>query len=320
MECPKLPDDETQRLKSLHTLRVLDTNPEARFDRITSMAARVFDVEICLVSLVDSERQWFKSRKGLEACETSRDISFCGHAILEEAVFVVEDTLTDARFEDNPLVTDNPSIRFYAGCPVHAPDGHRVGTLCLIDSRARKFDQKDARTLADFAALVDDELATSSKIHVDELTGVANRRGFGAVADHVLPLAKRIDLGIELLYFDLDSFKELNDELGHQAGDEALRKFASILLKTFRRADVVARLGGDEFAVMMVNCDAFSNRGVIAMRELADQDDSEVGRRLQWSIGRTRYAPDVHEGIESLLHDADTRMYAHKVGRRSKAG
>ena len=243
MESPDLTDNETQRLQSLHALRVLDTDPEARFDRITSMAARVFDVEICLVSLVDFDRQWFKSTKGLDACETSRDISFCGHAILDDSVFVIEDALEDPRFADNPLVTDKPNIRFYAGCPVHSPDGHRVGTLCLIDSKPRPFDDNDIRTLADFAALVDDELAASSKIHVDELTGVANRRGFAMVADHVLPLAKRINLGIEVLYFDLDSFKELNDELGHQAGDEALKKFARILLKTFRRADVVASAG-----------------------------------------------------------------------------
>ena len=161
MECPDLPENETQRLESLHALRVLDTDPEARFDRITSMAARVFGVEICLVSLVDFDRQWFKSTKGLEASETSRDISFCGHAIMDDSVFIIEDALADPRFADNPLVTDEPNIRFYAGCPVHAPDGHRVGTLCLIDSRPRSLRDDDIRTLADLAALVDDELAAS---------------------------------------------------------------------------------------------------------------------------------------------------------------
>lgn len=319
MQAPEIPIDETARLVSLNSMRILDTAAENRFDRITSMASRVFNVEICLVSLVDSDRQWFKSTKGLDARETSREISFCGHAILKEEVFVIEDTHSDPRFANNPLVVENPGIRFYAGYPVHAPDGHRIGTLCLIDKSPRSFSDKEIATLRDFAALVDDEFATSSKIHVDELTQVANRRGFTMVAEHLLPLSQRIQLGIELFYFDLNNFKSINDEFGHSGGDRALQLFARVLLKSYRRADVVARLGGDEFAVLMVGTSAFTTRGLQCMKDLLQVDESEFSSLIHWSVGRARYVPDLHVNIEGLLADADTRMYAQKFDRRNKA-
>ena len=316
MKKPPVPLDETMRLRSLHSLRILDSAPDERFDRVTRMAKRLMDVDICLVSLVDSDRQWFKSKQGLDACETSREISFCGHAILEEKPFIIEDTLTDPRFVDNPLVTDNPNIRFYAGYPVHGPEGRRIGTLCLIDRLPRQFSDRDVETLKEFAALVDDELATASQLNVDELTKVANRRGFEQVANHLLPLCMRNNLDVEVLFFDLDGFKALNDRLGHQAGDEALQAFAKILLKGFRTSDVVARLGGDEFVVMMAGQRVFADRSLKRMRELAKDQDSNFSKYLDWSVGRVKYDPDKHANVADLLQDADSRMYADKNRRK----
>ena len=143
MQKPDAPSDETQRLRALRSLQILDTLEEERFDRITRLARRMFDVPIALVSLVDEDRQWFKSRQGLDACESGRDVSFCGHAILHERALVVPDSLEDARFMDNPLVAGPPHIRFYAGHPVHAPDGSRVGTLCIIDHVPRDLSAED---------------------------------------------------------------------------------------------------------------------------------------------------------------------------------
>lgn len=158
MQKPPLPEDESARLAALYRLGILHTPREERFDRITRLASRLFNVPIALVSLVAGEEQWFKSSQGLEASSTSRDISFCGHAILEEAVLVVKNAMADQRFADNPLVTNLPGIRFYAGQPIHAPDGSRVGTLCLIDRTPREFSQADVEILRDLAALVDAEL------------------------------------------------------------------------------------------------------------------------------------------------------------------
>ncbi|MDH5621624.1 MAG: sensor domain-containing diguanylate cyclase [Gammaproteobacteria bacterium] len=313
---PLIPLDETQRLLSLHSMRILDTPSEERFDRITRMAQRMFDVEICLVSLVDAERQWFKSRQGLSACETSREISFCGHAILDQIVFVVEDARNDPRFADNPLVTGEPNIRFYAGCPIRGPNGRRIGTLCIVDSHARELSASDEATLIDFAAMVEDELSVASKVTIDDLTGVANRRGFNMVAEHMLSLCRRKHIDAELVFFDLDGFKQINDVHGHAAGDDLLRRFAGLLIKSFRSADVVARFGGDEFVVLMTSSDACSVAAITRLEALAKQARSEVEVKLAWSVGRVRFDAERHTCLGDLLADADGRMYANKLERR----
>lgn len=157
MRTPDHPKNETLRLSALEAAQLLDTPPEERFDRITRLAARTFDVPICLVSLIDKDRQWFKSCYGLGVRETARDISFCGHAILGADTFVVENALQDERFADNPLVTGEPDIRFYAGAPLEDRNGFRLGTLCLIDKKPRTFSSDDQKTLRDFADLVERE-------------------------------------------------------------------------------------------------------------------------------------------------------------------
>ncbi len=156
MITPSVPTNEWQRLQALFKTGLLDTPPEARFDRLTSIARQSFGVEIALVSLVDRERQWFKSAQGVDVCETGRDISFCGHAILDQDVFVVENALQDPRFFDNPLVLQAPHIRFYAGAPLRTLDGYRIGTLCIIDSLPRTFGAKDAALLRELADCVEE--------------------------------------------------------------------------------------------------------------------------------------------------------------------
>lgn len=138
---------------------MLDTRPEERFDRITRLASNSFEVPIAVISLVAATRQWFKSSVGIEQTETAREISFCGHAILEPEVFVVLDAATDPRFANSPLVTAKPRIRFYAGAPLVSAKGFHLGTLCLIDRKPRKkFGKRDRAMLADFAALAVEEL------------------------------------------------------------------------------------------------------------------------------------------------------------------
>jgi PAS domain S-box-containing protein len=155
---PATPTDEPERLKDLCQLEILDTAAEERFDRITRTAQRLFGVPIALVSLVDTDRQWFKSRAGLDVPQTGRRESFCAHAILREGPFIIPDTLADERFADNPLVTGQPHIRFYAGMPLRGRAGYRIGTLCLIDRRPREFTQEDIAAFADLAAWAQLEL------------------------------------------------------------------------------------------------------------------------------------------------------------------
>lgn len=162
MRVPPLPQTERERLGALQASGLLDSEPEERFDRVTRTASRLFEVPIALVSLIDEHRQWFKSRIGLDTAETPRDVSFCGHAILDEGILTVEDTQTDPRFADNPLVVDGPKIRFYAGCPLHDQDGNAFGTLCIIDSKPRSLGAEEQAALSDLARMVEREIQSAA--------------------------------------------------------------------------------------------------------------------------------------------------------------
>lgn len=159
MKAPAIPADEDRRLATLHALGLLDTLPEDRFDAITRVAARLFNVPIALISLVDAHRQWFKSRVGLDASETPREISFCGHAINQHGIFLVPDASADTRFADNPLVTGEPKIRFYAGRPFAAPGGEKLGTLCLIDRRPHALNAAEHALLNELGNWLEAEIA-----------------------------------------------------------------------------------------------------------------------------------------------------------------
>ena len=153
-----IPTDDERRLQALREMLILDTPPEERFDRVVRFAADEFDMPIVLVSLVDAKRQWFKARVGLDVCETDRESSFCGHAIMRPELLVVEDALEDERFNDNPLVVGAPHIRFYAGYPLQLPGGEIVGTLCMIDRQPRTLDAMDQAIFGSLRELVVSEL------------------------------------------------------------------------------------------------------------------------------------------------------------------
>lgn len=164
MEEAPIPEREGERLAALWALGLLDTDPEARFDRITALASRIFAVPISMVTLVDADRQWFKSCIGLDDRETDRRISFCGHAVAADRTLVVEDAGADERFADNPLVTGPPHIRFYAGVPVHAPgSAHAIGTLCIIDTGPRALTPEQEAVLVGLAELVEAEFAITDE-------------------------------------------------------------------------------------------------------------------------------------------------------------
>jgi signal transduction histidine kinase len=142
-----IPEDEAQRLSTLHGYGILDTSPERAYDDLTLLASFICEVPISLISLVDKDRQWFKSRVGLGSAETSRSESFCAHTLSEAKTLIVEDTLLDPRFVTNPLVTGEPGIRFYAGAPLVTGAGHVLGTMCVIDTKPGKLSQKQKEAL-----------------------------------------------------------------------------------------------------------------------------------------------------------------------------
>jgi GAF domain-containing protein len=155
MPAADLPPDEEARLQALRDLELLDTEPEAEFDELVRRAAAATDAPIAVITLVDEARQWFKARVNLELESTDRDVSFCAHAILTpDDLTIVPDTLADERFNDNLLVIEDPNIRFYAGAPIFTPDGHPVGTLCVIDAAPRNLSAEQAQALRELAGEV----------------------------------------------------------------------------------------------------------------------------------------------------------------------
>jgi len=315
MQKPATPHDEKTRLETLRSLKLLDTSPEERFDRLTRLAKRMFGVPISLVSLVDANRQWFKSRQGLDADETPRDISFCGHAILGDDIFMVPDATQDERFADNPLVTENPNIRFYAGCPLRVMNGSKVGTLCIIDEEPRQLDEEDLALLRDLAEMAEQELAAVQLATMDELTMISNRRGFIALAQHAINISCRKDFPISLVFLDLNKFKQINDTYGHAEGDRALVAFAEQIKHTFRDSDVYARLGGDEFVVVLTDTPPEIVDNVLARFNEAVAEYNAQAKRgydICYSTGIAVYDKSKHDSIEELLAEADTLMYENK--------
>jgi diguanylate cyclase (GGDEF)-like protein len=315
MRKPDIPKDEKSRLKTLVSLNILDTFHEERFDRLTRMACKLFDVPIAMVTLVDDKRQWFKSCVGLNVSETARDISFCGHAILSDEVLVVSDAEKDLRFADNPLVVGNPHIRFYAGCPIKSLNGSRLGTLCIIDGKSRVFSKQDLEFLKDLASMVERELAFIELATIDELTGLSNRRGFMTNARYIINLCDRQQISCSLIFIDLNGFKNINDKFGHAEGDRALADFANLIKSSFRNSDILARLGGDEFVVLLT--DTSKSSAEIAMSKFQKSIDdyfaaANHGYSISCSYGIVGSDLNQHMSIEKLLDDADSLMYEHK--------
>ncbi|MCC5873926.1 MAG: sensor domain-containing diguanylate cyclase [Gammaproteobacteria bacterium] len=316
---PDTPRDEQARLEALRSLSILDTPPEERFDCLTRLAKRFFDVPIALVSLVDADRQWFKSCVGLGVSETSRDISFCGHAILGDEPFVVPDAIADARFEDNPLVSGEPHIRFYAGCPLSAPNGRKLGTLCVLDRQPRVLDEDDLAVLKDLASMVERELAAVHMATLDELTGISNRRGFIMLVQHSLRICVRQKMSASLVFMDLDKFKAINDTFGHAEGDRALTEFAQQMKHACRDSDVCGRLGGDEFAMLLINTSREDADVIVArLHESVAKYNEAAGRGydIAFSQGIVGFDPARHPSVDAMLADGDALMYERKRSRR----
>ena len=339
MRAPDITPDEAMRLQALRNLRLVDTPLDERFERLTRLAKRVLDVDIVAVSLVEADRQFFKSIQGFNACETSREISFCGHAINEQDLFLIEDARKDERFADNPLVTGPPKIVFYAGVPLHSPDGFKVGTLCALHTSPKKFTETDKDQLRDIAALVELELqvAASSAVQaalvehvsaeerrarIDPLTRLWNRHGLTEIVSDTLRHVAANRRCCALLMIDLNGFKAINDTHGHQAGDEALRITAKRLLATIRDTDIVGRLSGDEFVAVLTPCADEDAARTLAQR-MANSLSSEPARiagaaiPLRASIGAVLIPQGWAGTIDQALEHADRAMYECKRSDRN---
>jgi diguanylate cyclase (GGDEF)-like protein len=327
MPAAALPLDEPDRLEALNKLALLDTAPDPRFDAFTRVAAAIYRTPIALISLVDEDRQWFKSSFGLDVRETPRELAFCAHAILApDEVLLVQDALSDPRFADNALVLGDPNIRFYAGAPLRTPEGHALGTICVMDRRPRFPSAQELAQLADLAVGVASAIElhrrlveqTRIALH-DPLTGLGNRAKFDLRLAGALAGAAVGGISGALLCIDLDRFKAINDTFGHPGGDAVLVEVARRLSGCVRGSDLVARPGGDEFSVLMgepagsIGAEVLAGRICDALEAPILIDGAAVVARC--SVGIALYPQDGRDA-PSLIRAADAALYrAKRAGR-----
>jgi diguanylate cyclase (GGDEF)-like protein len=316
---PKL-NDEPGRLAALRRYDVLDSAPEAPFDKVTGLIKTILDVPIALISLVDENRQWFKSCIGLDVAETGRDVSFCDYTIQSRAPLIIPDAARDPRFAENPLVLGPPNISSYAGVPLETPDGYNIGSLCVIDIVPREFAGKQIDILKRFAGIVVDELELRRLAQVDGLTGAVSRRAFLLEAEKAISVFIRHQRPSALVMLDVDHFKRVNDAHGHPAGDAVLRAIGGCLAGMARPNDVVGRLGGEEFAVLL-NDTGLEEARVAAERYRAALEGLNIAHepvlRVTASFGIAGLGADCVEP-GAWLERADLRLYAAKRAGRNR--
>jgi diguanylate cyclase (GGDEF)-like protein len=337
IEAP-IPSNESARLAALKKTRLLDTPLEERFERITRLVCRLLGVPTASISLVDETRQWFKSVQGSTLTETPRQVSFCAHAILADEIMLIPDANKDSRFFDNPLVTGPEQVVFYAGHPLRAPDGSRLGVLCAIDHKPREFSADDISTLRDLAALAEAELNAKTMVDtqqellsqldaerrrslIDPLTRLWNRDGIMAILtrEHARALRNHEHLGV--LMADIDYFKRINDAHGHPVGDAVLREVAKRLLTSVREFDAVGRVGGEEFLVVMPIKPEKGNVESIASRVCKQVGETGVPTTagllsLTISIGGVQETVSFACNVDELIKKADDALYrAKQLGR-----
>ena len=250
-----IPADEEQRLRDLERHGVIGLASDEHFDRIVELASSIFQAPMSLISLVERDRQWFLTRKGLEASETPRTMAFCAHAIAASGVLVVPDARADERFSTNPLVIDEPYVRFYAGAPLRSPDGHNLGTLCVIDQQPRQPSSEQIHQLQLLSELVMREIELRRIAMLCPITGLPLRRTFLAIGNREYKRARLEGQPLSLLCFDIDNLRQVNSRWGHPAGDKLLLDLVNLSRTYLREVDFAARLGDGEFALLLVGMD-----------------------------------------------------------------
>lgn len=337
---PPLSPDEPLRLQALNETRQVGSPLDERFERITRLAQRLLQTPIAALSLVAADRQWFKSIQGLTVSETSRAISFCGHTILQDDVFVVPDANKDDRFADNPLVTGNPHIGFYAGCPIRAADGSKIASLCVIDRMPRELSGDDAQILRDLARLAEQELKAAMEdaahnelmvevdsvrreAQVDGLTRVWNRKSVFSLLNSELSRSERAGRGLGVIMSDIDHFKKINDTYGHAAGDEVLRQAAKRMLGAIREGDALGRYGGEEFMMVLTECNGLEGARVVAERvreRFAERPFATEFGEIPVTVSLGLVYCDSVAGVDekSMVRAADALLYRAKRSGRNR--
>ncbi len=279
---------EVQRLKDLRALNLLYTPAEERFDRITRLAARVLQSPMAIISLVAEDTQWVKSSFGFAITTVPREHSFCSHAIRDHHAMVIPNAAEDERFAANPLVTEKPNIRFYAGQPIHSGAGSAIGALCVMDTLPRQLGRAELETLRDLSVIVERELGRrgqnsfqdtliqrqdmqARRDAIDELTRMWSRPALMELA-HLECAAASMGSPLSMLLIDVDNLTQINENLGVAMGDVVLHEVASEIRHSLRDTDISGRYGGNTFMVLL-------RAGILDSKLVADRIRMAVERR-----------------------------------------
>ncbi|MHA7878663.1 MAG: EAL domain-containing protein [Saccharospirillum sp.] len=301
---------ERRRLASLHHLNILDTPYEARFDRITALAIELFRVPMALISLVDAERQWFKSHRGITQRETLRSESFCTHTIEGDDILVIENAQTDHRVRHLPLVTGRQHIRFYAGYPLNAPDGSHVGTLCILDTEPRRLTDRERQWLTALGQQTEAALVLDPKQSIDTVTGRLNRQTFEQRAQPLLSLFEAAGRNASLMLASIDNLSQINRNAGRDVGDKVLREFGRRLSHNVGELDFVGRYGGNDFIVLILDGQSNANDRLqkrLAMLTVEASDQESNGAKPDITVGFADTDAHGHD-LQALVVAADLNL------------
>ncbi len=330
-----IPKNEELRIAAIRHFDILDTPADGAFDRLTKLAGRIFEVPIAIITIVDSDRIWFKSKLGLDVNQIGRDPGLCASCILQDEVMVIKDAKKDAVALTNPLVAGEFGLRFYAGAPLKTRDGVNIGTFCLVDREPRDLTGTEQATLADLASIVIDEMElrrasrhliinnlktveeAEKRANTDAMTGLGNRRAFDqdiSEFEHMITLGSFTDIMVTVI--DLDGLKLINDRYGHPEGDRFITTFSSGLKEALRINDRAYRIGGDEFVVLT----PLSSKPDFAKVEdriamvIEDVRTTTGLKEAGASVGIAALS-DVEFKLQEALRIADRKMYENKRKR-----
>ncbi|MBN9418944.1 hypothetical protein ABS71_02120 [bacterium SCN 62-11] len=282
-EAAPLPDNESDRLASLRQMNLLDTPPESRYDRLTQQAREAVGARFSMLTLIDKERQWFKSVQGMVVSETPRAIAFCAHTILSKRHCVVEDARVDERFCNNPFVKSEPGIRFYAGIPIHNAEGHTIGSFCVADTEAHHLSQADLENLARLAADVEHELQHPAQLlqgsqFLDPEAHCYNREGLrDRLQSQAYPAA---------LVLLLEGQEGVQQAFGAEAEALLLKETIECCRQGLRPQDEIGRISKDRFLILS-SCPASHLAAYAAdlKRQLLEKPGLHRSLRLQPRLG-----------------------------------